>query len=128
MLGLRDLCWSDPERPAERRASGCPADAQEKRPSEVSQEVAAEDRGAERVAAREPVDERSKCPEDEPLVRLPEHFRPRRTAAGQHALHVRQRPVENGRHDARRSDDQPESTDLHSEKLPAGRVVGRGRQ
>src|SRR4030095_10027659 len=59
MLGLRDLYWSDAERPAERRAGGCPTDAQEKRPSEVSQEVAAEDRGAEWVAACEPVNERS---------------------------------------------------------------------
>jgi hypothetical protein len=42
-------------------------------------------------------------------------------------LHVRQRAVEDGRYDARRRDDQPESTNLHSEKVLAGRVVRRGK-
>ena len=49
-------------------------------------------------------------------------------SAGKHALDIRERAVEDGRHDTRGGDDQPESTDLHSEKVLAGRVVGRRRQ
>jgi hypothetical protein len=57
---------------------------------------------------------------------LPEYLLPVGHTSRESALEVRERAIEDGGHETRGGDQQPESTDLHVVKLSVGDVRGRG--